>query len=926
MRVEKDPPRLLADLGPAERLTVRWQEGAASAAGAGLSAEQLVWLKVQPGSLVITTKFKLHAGDGQIQQVQLAVDPRLRLLPLPGDDPPTVQAGPESEQARLVAFRWSHPISEPVTLEATFLLGGATGVGNFRLPRIELLEARTAKRWMAISVDPALEREKPPKDSLDAVPVADFLKAWGAAEGKPQAAYRLPAGETGWSISTRPHEPRSTSDQVLTLIYDEDHVDLVFEAQVTTTSGYLFQHSLTAPADLKIEEVSLLEDDVERAGRWSQDADGRLTVFLNDAASGSQRFLLRGRLPIQAGKAGPLPQVRLQQCQLHSATIRLCRRRGVLLAIHGNRQPAAAEPLGERVRSDTECFVEAIAWDGTRALPVTVTVTPNRPKVRVQEIVTAQWNGRSWLARLDARLSIHGGVVDQFEIRAPQPWNGPYQANLPGQLQARQSPGQVRRLVFRPQVPLSGDLMLSITGPLELARGERPSVPDIHVLGIDRPERWFILPSRAQGQACRWQTRGLTPAARPPLLVFSADAGATSYKVSGKPVQAVLEPADMPRGSGIVRLANITMIWYADGSCCGAAVFDLEPGGAGECPLNLPKGYELIQVSVEGLAVTPRAVERQGWRFPLPSRQLPERVEVLFRRRPSAADQTNRQNFEAPVLGSLPVRQTLWTVIGQSSRPMSDPDGVPTTSAWKQELTRLKSAAAAFESACTVQSDDPEETLRSYQLWNQRLKAARTAFERELTAAGAGPDTAAGRREADAIEKHRDELVKRVEAAGALPRPAVAPVVQDSGESFRRAWTTGPASATQPATGPASVSATGSASATQPVVRCAFDGRTDSLMIDSRPAETSGLLYRLIAAAVLALLAYLATRGATASRLTATLGRWPHASGVALGVAWWLWLWPGVVGLGIVLGCILAAGRADDRQEVAGGSRPRAAR
>ena len=102
VRVEKDPPRLLADLGPAERLTVRWQEGAASAmAGPGLNAEQLVWLKVQPGSLVITTKFKLHVGEGQIQQVQLAVDPRLRLLPLPGDDPPTVQVGPESEQARL---------------------------------------------------------------------------------------------------------------------------------------------------------------------------------------------------------------------------------------------------------------------------------------------------------------------------------------------------------------------------------------------------------------------------------------------------------------------------------------------------------------------------------------------------------------------------------------------------------------------------------------------------------------------------------------------------------------------------------------------------------------------------------------------------------------------------------------------------------
>ena len=76
------------------------------------------------------------------------------------------------------------------------------------------MDARTAKRWMAISVDPALEREEPPKESLEAVAVSDFLKAWGAAEGKPQAAYRLPAGETDWTVSTRPHEPRSTADQI----------------------------------------------------------------------------------------------------------------------------------------------------------------------------------------------------------------------------------------------------------------------------------------------------------------------------------------------------------------------------------------------------------------------------------------------------------------------------------------------------------------------------------------------------------------------------------------------------------------------------------------------------------------------------------------------------------------------------------------
>ncbi len=238
-------------------------------------------------------------------------------------------------------------------------------------------------------------------------------------------------------------------------------------------------------------------------------------------------------------------------------------------------------------------------------------------------------------------------------------------------------------------------------------------------------------------------------------------------------------------------------------------------------------------------------------------------------------------------MGSLPVRQTLWTVIGQSSQVTSEPEGVPAVSAWKQELLRLKSAAAAFESACATQGDDPEETVRCYQLWNQRLRAARTAFERELTAAGAGPETASGQREADAIENHRLELVKRVEAAGRLARPAASPMLQKPGEIFRRALDAG-----------------------QPVVRGACEGRADSLMLDSRPAaESPDLFYRRMAAAVLALLACLAVAGVIPGTWTDTLRHWPHAIGVVLGLAWWLWLSPSVLGLGIALVSVLAAGR-----------------
>ncbi len=888
VRIEKDPPRLLADLGPADRLTVRWQEGTASGAvGPNVDAEQLVWLKA--AARLAGDPHQVQAPRGRRSDSTGATGRRSAIAAVApaGRRPADGASGAGVRAIAPPRVPLVAPVSDQVVLEATFLLGGATGVGNFRLPRIELLDARSSKRWMAVSVDPALEQEEQQKQQLEAVAVSDFLKAWGAADAKPHAAYRLPAGETDWTLSTRPHEPRSTADQTLTLSCDEDHVDLSFEAQVSTTAGYLFQHRLTAPVGLKVEDVSLLEEDVERASRWSQEADGTITVFLNDAASGPQRLLLHGRLPLQASKAWPLPQVRLEQCRLRSATIRIFRRRNVLLAIQGSGRLAAAEPPGDRTKSDLECFVEAFAWDGSQTLPITVTVTPNRPKVRVQEVVTAQQTGGFWIARLDDRLSIHGGVVDQIEVRAPQPWNGPYQTNLPGQLQVRETPGQDRRLVYRPQAAISGNLLLNITGPLELGRGERPNIPNIGVLQIERPERWFVLPGRAQGQAIRWQTRGLTPMAWPRQLPASADASAVAYKVSGRPIQAVLESGDVPRGSGVVRLADVAMNWHADGSCCGAAVFDLEPAGAGECPLHLPEGFELLQVSVEGFSVTPRVVDPQSWRFPLTSRYLPECVEVLFRGHLPKTNQIDRQSFTAPMLGNLPVRQTLWTIIGPSSWKTSEAEGVPTVSPWKQELSRLKSAAAAFESAALAHGDDPDEASRCCQLWTYRLTAARAAAQRELAAAGAGPEIANAQQEVDAVEKQRGELAKRLETAGILPKLSAPGSAADGpDEVFRRLPSVG-----------------------QPAVRCSCEGRADSLRLDAQPAEGNGLFYRLAAAAALAVLTCLAVVGLLRGTLTETLRRWPHATGLVLGLAWWLWLSPSIVGLGIALASISIAAR-----------------
>ena len=206
-------------------------------------------------------------------------------------------------------------------LEAAFLFNGASAVGNIRLPRIELVDVQPTRRWMAVSVDPALDCDEQEGDRLEPVAVADFLKAWGRSESKPRAAYRLPRGETGWTLSTRPHEPRTTADQTLSLSFDEDRLDVRFDARLSVASGYVFQHQVTAPKDFKIERGVLVMPTTPtacNAGRRTRTA--RSPSFSTVPRRERERLSIRGQLPIHMGEKRELPLFGVQKCRIQSAS------------------------------------------------------------------------------------------------------------------------------------------------------------------------------------------------------------------------------------------------------------------------------------------------------------------------------------------------------------------------------------------------------------------------------------------------------------------------------------------------------------------------------------------------------------------------------------------------------------------------------
>ncbi len=259
----------MVELGPAERLTVRWQDAAAAAAA--IDAEELFWLKIQPGSVVIDAKLKLKVAAGQIRRLQLLADPALQLLPLAGPDPPSVRVRTPAGQPQIIELQWARPVTESTVIDAEFLLTGASSVGNLRLPQIDIADVRPTKRWLAVSVDPALEHQAQMPGRLDAVAVPEFAASWGATQPTPLLACRLAPGPSRWSITTRPRRPEITADETLVLDFDGKEAAVQLDARLTVSSGGVFQHRLLAPAELKIDGIVVSAGGVQApaVGPWT---------------------------------------------------------------------------------------------------------------------------------------------------------------------------------------------------------------------------------------------------------------------------------------------------------------------------------------------------------------------------------------------------------------------------------------------------------------------------------------------------------------------------------------------------------------------------------------------------------------------------------------------------------------------------------
>ena len=874
---------ITAQLGPANRLAIRWPTVAAAARrqNAG-EVQQLTWLRIRPGSVVVETKFHIKR-PGRIDGLQLLADQRLRMLPFEGGH--QVQERLDSGgETKVIHVQLQSPVESETDLHFSFLLTGASGIGNLRLPQLEPSAEMTASRMLAVSVSPLLAATPPPQ--FETVEVARFLAAWGAARpAEIDFVNLLPPGEKDWHLSTEPRAPQTTAKLTTRVGYSSRAVSLDWHADLVTNGGYVFQHNLRAPKGLQVDRVELHHDGGVLLPRWSQDDDGEISIRMRRRVTGPHELRIVGRLPLRYGRA-ELPQFALLGAIVSSSEQRVYRQTDVAVKLvgpteskdfAGNEQGLYVAPWGRLVAALNSA-------DAADKRPQ-VLVRANTPRTHCVAMTTLEKSANQWTAQIDCVVQSSAGVIDELWFDSPISWSPPFTVEPAFDLQLVVVPGyDRRRIVVRPSQAVPGPLRVTIRGRLEpRAAGERISVPNIEPLGLDKVEQLVVVPQQADSQRFSWSPSHLQAAEIPadfndanlpddPLVWRVVD---PRYRAA---IKSFEQSAGVPPQ---VRLADIHFAWNRDGSCRGMAAFDLEPAGLSSCILRMPETFQLMQATVADLPATLVSLGDNQWRLSLGPDQLPQRITVVYTGRLAGAlPASGRSEIPSPRLVDLSVERTLWTLYGpeHSGKPqLVEPDRV--TTARRQWMERFETTSQLIARASDIALESPRRDIDAWYLpWARRFVSAREAVRMIRSADQRQHEIDSER--VDALDGEQQEVAERLGATQLLdlaaPQPGHAEIWADIHHSAP--------------------------------LRCAFAGTGEGRVeMAPPPPLRSGLFARWLAAGVLLAVSAFVYLFSKHTPVPEWLARWPQAAGVLIGLAWWMWLSPSLLGWAIVLLSVVTA-------------------
>ncbi len=788
--------QLRAELGATDQLTIQWQSPTEEAARTVI--DQVCWMDLNADQVTLQVQLRVDSKRFTAPTIVLETDDRLQ-LDLARSPQPVAVTRSEEAGVRRLEFRVPETSNDSVIIPLHFVLNQFSGVGRVPMPLVRV-QASGVARWLAVAADARLALRVDPGNGLP-FPPSEFRQRF-AMEKLPNYAYQFPTEPRGWSCQGQPLTSLPQIDVQTAYIIGQTTTRTLAAATVRSLSSPCFQMRIQVPEDMEIRSVQRLSAANGSNVRWSRPTPDQLTVFFEPAQTGTFQLGLVGH---QAGQPlGPrnLPHLRWLDGTVSSDQRSVYRQTDVVLPDAGvpstAASPAAIPELSPFIRNQLGLSRSWLHWQESDATaPREIDVQPNARRLKADLLNVVSRRDGIWYHRLEVRLQLESGVLDDLTLEIPESWTADLQDDASARILYSQSPRPgMRRATIWPQTqPMDASIPVVLQGQIPVRPGEPLTVPQLRLLENAEKTQRLYLPAEMDGQAILWSLSGLEPLDEPPPASLATETKATyrGFRVTSESMRATRLPTRSAIGQPSISLADLHVACLPTGQPGPArqgetsyevfALLNLQPDGVSEVWLELPSSIDLQLITVDEQALDVsrlKKIEQAGvlqWQLPVSSSTLPQQIRVVYRGRTVPARATPFVSFAAPRLrispatsSEVPAMTTLWTLhdlSGMRGRWVGD-DSV-TSSVERLQETRLAELGNIFQRATQLTTDYTGPDLaRWYSVWGERFLVAIQNERTRLRQRVASEHSPAARAEAalnERVAEHRERVTQlKVEA------------------------------------------------------------------------------------------------------------------------------------------------------------------
>jgi hypothetical protein len=725
---------LRVELGASSALIVEWNRGALET---DLRVEQLSWWQLRPGAVTLETRLTFRAQQPLPRTMKLSVDRRLRLLPTEDGQPavrwmagapspagggsapnsapnsatnPAANSGTntangnvnggseatgevaaEAAGEALLEWDWDDEVTDTASITLSFLWTNAAGVGHWQLPRLEPLEARVERHWLAVSTGADLQAQLIGLPAEAAVEPREFLEAWPGKVTPPQFAWQVATvpseSAAAWYLATLPRETRVTGEEQLAITVSAQRTHWQLRSLVTLPASTLQLLRWRIPAQSTIEQVRVSGVEEVEVAHWLTSGDV-LYVRLSQPVTAACEFLIAGSIATQLATPARLAEPQSLEMGDHEVGVRMfCD--GTVRVEFLEPPPTVQEPDEAAGPASSDRWLAR--WQQRRGgseppSSVVYSVLETQFQATGRQITLMQVDETGSRTLVMGKVDVLRDPIDLLRWEVPRDWSVPPPARPLGSWSLRPSSAADRQILeLRLPQPRSGTISFAFQSP-NLPPGEqRQGIPLVRLLDMENAEQYLSLPTSTAAGQMTWDTSGMEAinmSDRPTWLTsewltdeelsrwfnqlenplpLSDLATRTTYRLIGQRWRAQLRTIEPVAREPRVLLAEHELEVDGEGRYWGLGVLDVDAGEHAQTELVLPVEARLVHADIDGSSVGLERQTAERWTIHWGVSAGPRRVRLLFQGQLPTARSAGTEPPHAQ-LPSLPVERTYWTL------------------------------------------------------------------------------------------------------------------------------------------------------------------------------------------------------------------------------------------------------------------------